>query len=288
MITAMPRIAFASADFDQMVETFSDVLGLPVIDISASTVPGLGAKVAMCVPQGGSNIELMSPANPEAPLSQSLQRFLERRGEGLFALMLEADSPDDEAQMITANGLDVLPLMHGASGRDIHPRSTDGVLIRIYPTDSFSQTRAETQRSLGLTGVLSVSIAVPALEAAAEIYGAGIGFPVDAQSVDQRRGVLSVAAHPPKGGVIELVTPVDTTRPVAAAMQRQLRDRGPGMFALTLGASDLDAAIELLSSRGLDVDVGEDGVAQTTLFGSCVWLEGNTGAEAPAPHFKRA
>ena len=52
----------------------------------------------MCVPPGGSNIELMAPADPAAPLSQALRStFLDRRGEGLYALMLEAPDPDAEA-----------------------------------------------------------------------------------------------------------------------------------------------------------------------------------------------
>ena len=81
MITAMPRIAIAVNDFDGIVATFRKIFGMPVIDMSENSVPGLGAKLAMCVPPGGSNIELMCPANPDAPLSQSLQRFLDRRGE---------------------------------------------------------------------------------------------------------------------------------------------------------------------------------------------------------------
>ena len=100
---------------------------MPVIDLTPGSVESLGAKLAMCVPEGGSNIELMSPARRDAPLSQSLSRFLERRGEGLFALMLEAPDPDEEATGLTDRGLNVLPPMAGASGRDVHPNSTHGV-----------------------------------------------------------------------------------------------------------------------------------------------------------------
>ena len=83
MITGMPRIAIAVNDFSKTVATFREQLGMPVVDISETTVQSLGAKLAMCVPEGGSNIELMSPADPEAPLSQSLQRFLDHRGVSL-------------------------------------------------------------------------------------------------------------------------------------------------------------------------------------------------------------
>ena len=132
-----------------------------MIDLSESSVESLGAKLAMCVPEGGSNIELMSPANPAAPLSQSLQRFLDRRGEGLFALMLEAPDPDAEADALSGRGLNVLPLMPGADGRDVHPNSTHGVLIRVYPTDSF-QRRQEPRQAYdsGVSGLSGMSLSI--------------------------------------------------------------------------------------------------------------------------------
>ena len=52
MITGMPRIAIAVHDFDATVATFRDQLGMPVLDISESSVKSLGAKLAMCVPAG--------------------------------------------------------------------------------------------------------------------------------------------------------------------------------------------------------------------------------------------
>ena len=81
MINAMPRIAIAMNDFSEAVTTFRDTFGMPVVDFSPRTVPDLGAHVGMVAPPGGSMIELMSPANPDLPLSQAIQRFLDRRGE---------------------------------------------------------------------------------------------------------------------------------------------------------------------------------------------------------------
>ena len=77
---------------------------MPLDDLSAFSAPSLGAKLAMCVPPGGSNIELMSPHDPAAPLSQSLTRFLDRRGDGLFALMLESPDPNAEAELLRERG----------------------------------------------------------------------------------------------------------------------------------------------------------------------------------------
>ena len=87
MITGMPRIAIAVNDYPAIVDLFRNKFGMPVIDLSKMSSKDYGAALGMCVPEGGSNIELMSPVSPDTPLSKSLQGFLDRRGEGLFALM---------------------------------------------------------------------------------------------------------------------------------------------------------------------------------------------------------
>ena len=258
MITAMPRIAIAVNDWDQTLSTFRDALGMPIVDISESSLQSLGAHVAMCVPEGGSNIELMSPGRPEAPLSQSLQKFLDRRGQGLFALMLEAPDPDAEAEELLARGLDVLPLMEGAGGRDVHPRSTHGVLIRVYPDNSFTDTTDDTSLTPGLSGISHAIIAVNDVGAAASVYGHGFGLDVSEPELDAERGVMRVVCSPPKGGQIEFVSPADTTRPFAARIASFLGERREGMYALVLRADDPAAAADALEERGIPVERGED------------------------------
>ena len=235
MITGMPRIAIAMHDFDAAVETFRGELGLPVVDLTPGSVESLGAKLAMCVPEGGSNIELMSPANPDAPLSQSLSRFLERRGEGLFALMLEAPDPDEEAIGLLDRGLNVLPTMAGASGRDVHPNSTHGVLIRVYPVNSFG---GETSASRsGLSGIQRAIVAARDLDHARIVYGTGFGLACDPPREDDARGVRAFVCRPPSGGVIEFVSPSGPDRPFAREVASFLEDRD-GLYALVLRGSE--------------------------------------------------
>lgn len=250
MITAMPRIAIAMHDFAGAVHTFREVFGLPVVDFSERTVPGLGAHVGMCVPDGGSNIELMAPADPTKPLSQALQKFLDRRGDGLYALMLEAPDPDAEAVGLAERGLEVLPLMAGAGGRDVHPRSTHGVLIRVYPNGSVGDQGPQEQREPGLSGIVRTVLATADAAVAAAAYGHGFGLPVDPVREDPERGVLSAVVRPPKGGVIELVSAVDTSRPYAAEIERFVKEQGGGLYALALSASDPAAAAAVLRTRG--------------------------------------
>ena len=239
MITGMPRIAIATHDFEGCVKTFRDEYGLPVTDLSPGSVESLGAKLAMCVPEGGSTIELMSPADPRAPLSQSLSRFLERRGEGLFAMMLEAPDPDREAAGLVERGLNVLPRMAGAGGRDVHPNSTHGVLIRVYPVNSFAGERSASKS--GLSGIMRVIVAVGDLDHARRVYETGFGLACESAYDDDSRGVRAFSCRPPAGGVIEFVTPTDENRPFARDVAAFLEDR-PGLYALVLhGDVDRDA-----------------------------------------------
>lgn len=270
MITAMPRIAVVVQDFEHAMTTFRDGFGMPVADFSGHTVPHLGAHVAMCAPEGGSNVELMAPADPGKPLSQSLQRCLDRRGEGPYALMLEAPDPDVEAEALSARGLDVMPLMKGAGGRDVHPRSTHGVLIRVYPDDSVRRPEGLTSGEPGLSGITKVIVATSDAGLAEAAYRHGLGLAAGPVTEDEARGVRCVVCRPPKGGVIELVSAVDTTRPFAADVERFVKgDRGQGregMYGLVLQAGDPAAAMAQLATRGIPVG-GLDG-REASVFGT--------------------
>lgn len=253
MITAMPRIAIAVRSFEGIVSTFQDTLGMPVIDSSEEALSKLGIKVGMCVPTGGSNIELMSPGNTNTPLGKSLTNFIERRGEGLFALMLEAPNPDAEAKRLSDAGLKVLPMMEGSWGRDIHPSSTHGVLIRIYPCNSFTQKLDEPEASLGLSGVVRVVIAVTDIDAAAQIYGSKIGMKANQECIDAQRGVRSIHLKPGRGGEIELVSAFDSNKEYCKRIESFLRLNGEGMFELALQTADVDSAETALLDRKVRV-----------------------------------
>lgn len=255
MISAMPRVAIAGHDFEALVALFRDKFGLPVVDLSPGSVETLGARLAMCVPEGGSNIELMSPADPDAPLSLSLNRFLERRGAGLFALMLEAEDPDVEAEELLGRGLNVLPLMHGAGGRDVHPGSTHGVLIRIYPTDSFvapAEINRDTSATTGLSGIARVMIAVVDLDDAITTYRDQLGLTVAPAATDRERGVRYAICSPPRGGQIELLSVHDADRPFAAALAGFIAGKKEGLYALVLETRDLAATAKALDRSGIE------------------------------------
>jgi len=269
MITALPRIAIAmpAAEYDDAVECFRSVFGMPVDDYSSWTVPDLGAHVGMCQPAPGSNVELMAPSDPEAPLSQALQRFLDRRGTGIYALMLEAPSPDDEAERLSMRGMNVLPLMAGAGGRDVHPNSTHGVLIRVYPDGSVEQPIDPISESPHLSGIVRAIVAVDDAAAAAKTWGFGLGLQATEAAPDAERGVLVATAQAPTGATVELVSPADSSRPFGAEIERRLMERGQGIAALVLEAEDPVAATVTLGGRGLPHEVDGPFGPQVDAFG---------------------
>ncbi len=276
-ITGLPRIAIAmtATEYAEAIVTFRDTFGMAVIDMSDRTVPDLGAHVGMCQPAVGSNIELMAPADPGAPLGIAMQRFLDRRGTGLYALMLEADVPDDEASAMAERGLYVLPLMEGAGGRDVHPKSTHGVLIRVYPTGSVAQPSEPVSGPPHLTGIVRALLAVADLDAAARAWSHGLGFAADAAEVDADRGVQFVAVHPPWGATVELVAPHDTTRPVASEIERHLGSQGEGLVALVLETADVATASDALRRDGIEVIDGPFGL-EARLFGARFVLQSSS------------
>lgn len=280
MITGMPRIAIAAQDFNALVSLFRDKFHMPVLDLSELSRKEYGAALGMCVPAGGSNIELMSPVDPATPLSRSLQGFLDRRGEGLFALMLEAPVPDDEAKDLAARGLNLMPLMPGAFGRDVHPNSTHGVLIRVYPVNSFQgQFKRELDdRAPRLSGIARVIVAVEDIAHAVEVYGGKFKLPMANIEDDAARGVYAAICRPPTGGAIELVAVKDASRPFASAVARHLHEQREGMYALVLQSPDLPATAAALAGHGINVSpAGDDPevleVPRADAFGALIRIE---------------
>jgi catechol 2,3-dioxygenase-like lactoylglutathione lyase family enzyme len=142
MITAMPRIAIAVRDMDRAIATFRDGLGMPVHEFKWLR-EALGIRMSLCVPTGGSHIELMSPDDPARAHSRSLIRFLDRRG--IFA---RAVCPDPTPKDALARADLVMPLMQDAGDRH-PPKNTTGCIA--YTSGSAEDLEREIEQ--GLTGL---------------------------------------------------------------------------------------------------------------------------------------
>src|SRR5262249_31369009 len=149
-----------------------------------------------------------------------------------------------EADELAARGLDVMPLMQDAGGRDIHPKNTHGVLIRIYPSAMAADLEQELGHGLGpistrqsrahLPGISRVSVAVGDLDNAVAVYRDRLGLPTRLQGGVSASGARSALCTPSSGGQIELRSLVDDREASGGKLVVSPRERGEGMYALVL------------------------------------------------------
>jgi methylmalonyl-CoA/ethylmalonyl-CoA epimerase len=94
-------------------------------------VPEQKARVAI-LKAGDTTIELVEPTSPDSPV----QRFIEKRGEGLHHLTLQTDKLAERLKKLKSANvglIDEQPRV-GAGGAKVaflHPKSTHGVLVEL-------------------------------------------------------------------------------------------------------------------------------------------------------------
>ena len=122
------HVGIAVRDLDLALAFYRPLAGPPV---HRELVAGDGVEVAF-LRMGDTELELLASRGPES----SVQRFLERRGEGLHHLALEVgDLPAELAEWRSRGAvlIDEAP-RPGARGRQVafvHPRSALGVLVEL-------------------------------------------------------------------------------------------------------------------------------------------------------------
>jgi methylmalonyl-CoA/ethylmalonyl-CoA epimerase len=129
MIRGIDHVGIAVKSIDEAKKFWVDTLGLKLSHIEE--VPEQKARVAV-LKVGETTIELVEPTSPDSPI----QRFIEKRGEGLHHLTLQTDHLAERLKSLKdANValIDEKPRL-GASGAQIaflHPKSAHGVLVEL-------------------------------------------------------------------------------------------------------------------------------------------------------------
>jgi methylmalonyl-CoA epimerase len=129
MIKGIDHVGIAVKSIDEAKRFWVDTLGLKLSHIEE--VPEQKARVAI-LKAGDTTIELVEPTSPDSPV----QRFIEKRGEGLHHLTLQTDNLGERLKALKAAGVNLIdekPRV-GAGGAGIaflHPKSAHGVLIEL-------------------------------------------------------------------------------------------------------------------------------------------------------------
>ena len=129
MIKGIDHVGIAVKSIDEAKKFWIDTLGLKLSHIEE--VPEQKVRVAI-LQAGETTIELLEPTSPESPI----QRFIEKRGEGLHHLTLQTDNLAERLKKLKGANvslIDELPRI-GAGGASIaflHPKSAHGVLVEL-------------------------------------------------------------------------------------------------------------------------------------------------------------
>jgi len=129
MIKGIDHVGIAVKSIDEAKKFWVDTLGMKLSRIEE--VPDQKVRVAI-LEAGGTTIELLEPTSPDSPI----QRFIEKRGEGLHHLTLQTDNLAERLKKLKTDGVNLIdekPRI-GAGGTKIaflHPKSAYGVLVEL-------------------------------------------------------------------------------------------------------------------------------------------------------------
>ena len=102
---------------------------------------------------------------------------------------------------------------------------------------------------MAITNLDHVVIAVNDLDAATETWQANFGLPLERKGENQAMGI-NQAILPIGSAYIELISPLGEGGPVADA----LKNKGEGLYLISLAVDDLDATLAGLREKGIRVN----------------------------------
>jgi len=122
------HIAIAVNDVEESAKIYQQALG--VDNIEFETVESEGVKIAILHLENA-RVELMQPMNDSSPI----QKFLDKKGQGLHHLALDTDNIEGEVERMERCGIQFLgnirPGSAGTKVTFIHPKSLHGVLTEL-------------------------------------------------------------------------------------------------------------------------------------------------------------
>jgi len=129
MFESVDRIAIAVKDLEKAVAFFSDLLDIDFFIFPLKEGMGMRGAYSAC------GLELIAPTGPDT----MLDRFIEKRGEGLWSLILKVKNMDEAIRKFEEKGLKKTGDVTFGTMREVgfHPKGSFGVEITLaeYPTE---------------------------------------------------------------------------------------------------------------------------------------------------------
>ena len=246
------------ADLDAAFAIYTERLGLP-ISWQVESKEGWRSSALWL---GNASLELLEPSPPAD--GAFFQRALDSRGEGLFLVAFEPPDLDYSVRALRNRGSQVAdPIASGVMDSNrtgglrgyrtafISRRSTAGLNSFLCQYDSPFQPLDGGAGALKVKKLDHVIIATEDLDEATRLWERNLGLKPDT-SLNHPLGAGFKVARLPVGDVfLELVQPVDKE----GRFYEQFRQRGEGLFSISVEVEDLDGAVSYL--RGNNVKVSD-------------------------------
>jgi methylmalonyl-CoA epimerase len=145
MINGIDHVGIAVKSIDEASRFWVDILGFRLSRIEE--VPEQKVRVAI-LQAGETTIELLEPTSPDSPV----QRFLEKRGEGLHHLTLETDDLAGQLQKLKAANVGLIDEQPRVGAGDakiafLHPKSAHGVLVELCEAEGKQNSEVRRQKT---------------------------------------------------------------------------------------------------------------------------------------------
>jgi methylmalonyl-CoA/ethylmalonyl-CoA epimerase len=131
-IKKIDHVAVCVPNLEQAAARWKELFG--IVGAEPEVVESQGTEV-LSLPIGDSTVELISPRG-----SESLSRFLQKRGPGLHHVALEVEGIEAAIAALKALGVPMIdevprPGARGHRVAFVHPKATGGVLVELVEPD---------------------------------------------------------------------------------------------------------------------------------------------------------
>lgn len=242
VFTKIHHVAIVVRSADEALGVYRDALALPVTKDAVIEDQGVRGVLLQA---GEGEIELIQPVRDDTGVA----RFLASRGEGLHHICLESTDVAADLRAAKEKGLALIDETprRGLAGMIgfLHPRATRGVLVE-YATPLEHEPPSPAN---GMVRNLDhVAVVVTDLDAGVRTWQENFGLSPERTGEVPALGIRQ-AILPLGSAFVELISPLTDEGPVATF----LKDRGEGLYLVSLAVADLDATISVLRGRGLRV-----------------------------------
>ena len=220
---------------------------------------------------GPFKLELIEGTRPDS----FVRRFIDKRGEGMHHLSLEATPLEPLLERLAADGVRIVDRFDSGDGdvtAFISPRSAHGVLVQFWNVDSIvaperPQTvpfRLRSGESVKLR-VNHVSMAVRSIDQTLEFYRRYFPIRTDHPKHPGYDGTFTLTTFTLNGYRIELIE--QTVGHAAGFVSRFIDKRGEGFHHLSIDVDCLDPLLQQLETDGVRiVDRADIGGGWKTAF----------------------